>query len=333
MSPVPIPIHYARDLPPEELAQLRALLDERLQLSVGTDIPQPAQFEILVEGVPSRAWLTASPRLHTLVIPWAGLPHKTAELWREFPQLRVHNLHYNAQPVAEMALALLTAVAKRLVPIDQRLRQGDWRPRYQRTPPQSIGLVGKTALILGYGAIGQALGRMCVGLGMRVWGVRRRVAVAYEDTAVGTTIFPASQLPELLPQTNFLLCCLPRTAVTEGLIGAEQLHALADPAIVVNIGRAEVIQEKALYEALASGKLWGAGLDVWYNYPTDEASRTETLPSQYPFHQLDNVVLSPHRASDGDDTEGLWRVHLADLLNHAARGEPLPNLLDPAVGY
>ena len=325
-------IHYHSTLSDSELTQLQSQLDARIQLTTGREIPQPAQFEILVEGVPTRELLETSAHLHTLIIPWAGLPHKTAQLLREFPHLRVHNLHYNAQPVAEMALTLLTAVAKRIVPIDQKLRQGDWRPRYQRTPPQGIGLAGKTALILGYGAIGQALGQMCVGLGMTVWGVRRTVERAY-NTAVGITVFPTSQLAALLPRTNFLLVCVPRTAVTEGLIGADELHALADPAIVVNIGRAEVIEEKALYEALALGKLWGAGLDVWYNYPTDEASRVHTLPSQYPFHELENVLLSPHRASDSDETSELLLTHLAQMLNTAVGDTPLPNQLDLFAGY
>lgn len=324
-------IHYQRDLNDTQLQQLRARLDERIQLTAGRVVPQPARFEILVDGVPTRDRLEASPHLHTVVIPWAGLPHKTAQVLRAFPHLQVHNLHYNAQPVAEMALTLLTAVAKRLVPVDQKLRQGDWRPRYQRTPPQGIGLGGKTALILGYGAIGQALGQMCRGLGMIVWGTRRTITEPY--TADGVTVFPAARWREYLPKTNFLLVCLPRTAVTEGLVDATALHALAEPAIVVNIGRGEVIQEEALYEALASGQLWGAGLDVWYNYPTDEASRAHTFPSQYPFHELENVVLSPHRASDSDESEELLFTHLAQLLNTAVGGGIMPNRLDVSAGY
>jgi phosphoglycerate dehydrogenase-like enzyme len=72
---------------------------------------------------------------------------------------------------------------------------------------------------------------------------------------------------------------------------------------------------------------------VWYNYPTDEASRNYTPPSKYPFHELDNVVLSPHRAAHTSESEVQRMIYLAALLNAAARGGPMPNRVDPKAGY
>jgi phosphoglycerate dehydrogenase-like enzyme len=93
------------------------------------------------------------------------------------------------------------------------------------------------------------------------------------------------------------------------------------------------MDEGALFSALKSGHLAAAGLDVWYQYPEDEASRSHTPPSQYPFHELDNVVLSPHRGGDeiGIDTQRM--AELAGLLNAAARGETMSNRVDVNAGY
>jgi phosphoglycerate dehydrogenase-like enzyme len=95
------------------------------------------------------------------------------------------------------------------------------------------------------------------------------------------------------------------------------------------------VDEAALYHALRDGRLHAAGLDVWYHYPApgDEAARAHTPPSAYPFHELDNVVLSPHRAGGSMETDRARMDHLAALLAAAARGEPLPNRVNIQVGY
>ena len=86
------------------------------------------------------------------------------------------------------------------------------------------------------------------------------------------------------------------------------------------MGRARVVDEQALYTALETGALHSAGLDVWYQYPKDAASREDTAPSVYPFHTLNNVVLSPHRAGHGAASERLRGIHLANTLNALAAG-------------
>jgi phosphoglycerate dehydrogenase-like enzyme len=117
------------------------------------------------------------------------------------------------------------------------------------------------------------------------------------------------------------------------MIGEEELFSLPKGAIVVNIARGEILQEKALYDSLISGKVGAAGLDVWYEYPESEEERRNTPPSKYPFHQLDNVVMSPHRAGGWTQSEKQRMEHLAYMLNRAARGEPLENLVDLERGY
>jgi phosphoglycerate dehydrogenase-like enzyme len=166
---------------------------------------------------------------------------------------------------------------------------------------------------------------------MEVLATKRSASSVTSDT--DATIHPPSALPDLLPRTNVLIICLPLTPETEGLVGKAELAALQPHAILVNVGRGPVVDENALYEALVDGTLHGAGLDVWFNYPSDEAARAHTPAASVPLHELDNVVMSPHRAGLTRDTDRLRMTHLAELLNHAARGEPLPNRLDLERGY
>lgn len=330
-----IRVHLSYPPAAADLAFLQSQLHPTVQLTVGRDLPNPAEFEILVNGRPSNEELTASPNLHTVIIPWAGLPEVTAVRLQEHPHLKLHNLHHNAPIVAEGMLMLLLGVARLAVPFDRALRQGDWTPRYQKPAP-SLLLAGKTALILGYGAIGQRLAQLCCALGMTVHATRRSLATAVtqsDKTANNVTIHPAAVLPNLLPQANALLICLPHTPETNGLLGAAELALLPPQAILVNAGRAAIINETALYDALASGHLHGAGLDVWYSYPDNEAARTNTWPGERPFHTLDNVLLSPHRTGLVAETEQLRLSHLADLLNGAAAGQLLPNAIDLTRGY
>ena len=321
------------------MASLQRRLDAAIRLTAGPELPVPAAYQVLVAGRPQRQELAASPQLQALIVPWAGIPESTRELMREFPGVAVHNLHHNALPVAEHALALLLAAAKSLVPMDQALRRHDWRPRYEPNP--SLLLEGRTALVLGYGAIGRKVAALCQGLGMEVIAIHRQKKAAdrqeeggsYETGGAGVRLAPVKDLHRLLPRAGALLVCLPYTDETAGLIGARELALLPAEAVLVNIGRGPIVDEAALYHALRDGRLYAAGLDVWYHYPEDVESRSSTPPSTYPFHKLPNVVMSPHRAGGSTQTEELRAIHLARLLNTAARGEPMPNRVNLDAGY
>ncbi|MFC2046225.1 NAD(P)-dependent oxidoreductase [Chloroflexota bacterium] len=315
----------------DAMRYLRANLHPDVLLTFGEDVPNPADYHVLVTGRPQREHLTASRNLRAVIVPWAGIPEPTHQLMLEFQHVAVHNLHHNALPVAEQAIALLLAAAKFLVPMDRSLRSGDWRPRYGPSP--SLLLEGRTALVLGYGAIGQKVACLCQGLGMAVKAVRHQSPAASERARDGIPIAGVDELHDLLPLANVLIVCLPHTPETMGIVGSPELGLLPPDAVLVNIGRGPTVDEAALYQALRDGTLYAAGLDVWYNYPADEAARSSTSPSKYPIHELDNVVMSPHRAGGSTGTERLRVIHLAKLLNAAASGEPMPNEVDLLAGY
>ena len=317
--------HVLEDFEEQVLDLLRANLADSVQLTSGPEIP--GDVHILIGGRPTREQLMACPALRALIVPWAGVPESTRELLRDFPHITLHNLHHNAAATAEMALALLFAAAKFIVPLDQKLRANDWSPRY--APSRSLGLEGKTALIIGYGQIGQRVGRVCRALGMTVIATRRN-RVEQDDVA---DVHPTSDLPQLLPRAEVIIITAPLTPETKGLIGEKELAALPRGAVLVNVGRGAIVNEGALYQALKSEQLAAAGIDVWYNYPKDVASQPNTPPAQYPFGELDNVVLSPHRGGDDSGIDTPRMQHLAELLNAAARGEAMANRVDVDAGY
>ncbi len=323
-------VHISYDYEPELVDYLRSLLEPNISLSVGEDIGQTANYQILVAGRPNRNLLDASPYLHTLIIPWVGLPQETRELLSEYPSISVHNLHHNAAPTAELAMALLFAAAKFIIPYDQTLRQHDWSMRYLRPGPSKL-LSGKTALILGYGAIGRRVAKACAALDMTVLVTKRQPNQSSDEHA--TEIHPPQNLSQLLPSANVLVICLPLTPQTENLIDEKELALLPEESILVNVGRGPIVNEAALYNALRNGRLCAAGLDVWYNYPPDKPSRTHTPAANYPFHELDNIVMSPHRGGDTSEMDRLRMVHLARLVNAVFHKEPVPNKVDLILGY
>jgi phosphoglycerate dehydrogenase-like enzyme len=322
-------VHLLDPPDPQALDLLKRFCDPNILLTTG-QASTPVAYEVLVGGRPRLEHLTASPNLRMLVIPYAGLPAATRDLLQSFPNLAVHNLHHNAALTAEMAIALLLAAAKYVIPCDQALRQNDWRPRYQ--PSQALCLDGKTALILGFGQVGQRIGRTCHALGMQVLAVQRRPGQSL-PVEYPVEVAAPGRLHQLLPRAHVLMIALPATSETEGLLGARELALLPPGAVLVNVGRGAIVDQAALYSALTNGQIGAAGLDVWYHYPHSQAEWEHTPPADFPFHTLDNVVLSPHRAGASSETESLRMTHLADLLNAAARGDPVPNRVDVQAGY
>ncbi len=321
-------VHIAEQLDANAERHLRSLVDDRVTLSVAESGPS-GPCETLVSGRPAAAWLD-EPALQQLIIPWAGLPHNTRPLLQARPHINVHNLHHNAAATAEIALALLLAAVKSLVPLDVQFRRHDWRGRF--LTDTTMLLDGKTAVVLGLGAIGTRVAAGCAGLGMRVIAVRRnpeRGAAAPVVRVVGI-----DALADVLPQADALLICAPLTDETRGLIDASMLKRMPTGAVLVNVARGAIVDEAALFAALQTRRLHAAGLDVWWSYPK-EANRAHWPPAAQPFHELDNVVMSPHRGGALGSEEGERRrmEALAELLNAAVRGETIPNRVDVSLGY
>jgi phosphoglycerate dehydrogenase-like enzyme len=317
-------VHLLNDYGELFKSNLEKKVNFDLQLTVGKKLPKPAEYKILIAGVPEEEHITASKKLTTLIIPWAGLPKPTAELMKDYNNIAIHNTHYNASTTAEMAVSLMTTAMKRLIPIDNDFRKNDWSRRY--SDESILILEGKNVLVLGYGAIGKRVAEICKSFEMNVNIVKRKKNIKEAN------IFCVDELESLLPHSNVLMMCLPLTKETKGVIGQKELKLLPDNSTIVNVSRGDIIDEKALFDELKSGRL-RAGIDVWYSYPKKEEQRSNCPPSQYPFHELDNVVMTPHLAGHSEVDELTLADALAELLNLANEGKTLPNRIDLELGY
>ena len=305
-------VHCAHDFGADAHADLVRRVRDVADITFGAEAPDPAAVDVLIAGRPERRHLESMPRLRAVVVPWAGVGRATTELLAEFPAVALRNLHHNAAPTAEHAVALLLAAARCIVPRDRRMRAHDWSDRGRdRT---GVHLRGARAVVLGFGAIGRLVAQALSGLGMAVTGVRSRAAPG--EITGGVPVVGADAFPRILPGARALVVCVPLTDATEGLVGERELALLGPEAVVVNVARGPVVDERALFEALRDGRLHGAGLDVWWRYPRE--GETRTPPAAYPFESLDNVVMTPHCAGHCDVTESLRAEALAAVLRELA---------------
>jgi phosphoglycerate dehydrogenase-like enzyme len=289
---------------------------------------ESAQADVLISGRPSEE-LLRRVRPSALVIPFAGLPDATRTLLLTRPDLRCYNLHHNAKAVAETAVGMLLALSRQLAPHDIALRAGDWRPRY--AVDTSFTLAGRVAVLLGWGAISRRIAPVLQALGMEVRAVRRRCVEPVMDA--GVRVYSAADLAQALDGATAFIIAAPATPETEGLVCDAMLDRLGVDGIVINVGRASIVDEAALFERLENGRLFGAGLDVWPNVvPSAKADALRRTPGNFPFHTLANVVLSPHRSGHARSIPMERARALAELLSRLAAGEAVP-AVDVVAGY
>lgn len=314
--------HVQGSLSASHLAKVRRNAGPQVTVACG-DEPDPLT-NVWVNGPWDAESIRSLTELKAVVLTWAGASRPILDAVKAAPGVSLHNLHHNDAATGETAVALMMAVAKRLVPRDRALREGIWEDRFGGQ--DGLLLSGSRALLLGYGAIGKKIARACRGLGMRVQAVRRQ-----RRDGDPSWVFGIEDLHKLLPKADFLLCSLPGTPETTGLMGETEIRLLPKGSVVVNVGRGPVFDEDALYNALADGHLAGAGIDVWYVYP--KGPDEPTFPGNRPFHLLPNVVMSPHRGGNAKGIDSFRFAALGKLLRKFAEGDWEANRIDLDRGY
>ena len=188
----------------------------------------------------------------------------------------------------------------------------------------SADLEGQTLAIVGVGGVGQEIARLGKCFGMRVVGVKRSIAGVNPDALHLDALYAPADLSRALSAAQNLVLIAPHTSETEGMIGPRELATLPPGAVFINIGRGALVDEPALVEALRSGLLLGAGLDVFAQEP---------LPAESPLWSMDNVIVSPHSASTSyRENERITELFCRNLRRYLD-GEPLVNRFDPARGF
>jgi phosphoglycerate dehydrogenase-like enzyme len=281
--------------------------------------------DVLVSMGFSARMAEAAPRLRLVQVPGAGLDRIDRSVLR--PGTHLANAYGHEAGIAEYIIGAMIALTRTFGRLDTMLRQGQWESQWAvgtAAPPLWPELTGKTLGILGFGHIGQALARRATAFDMQVCAIRRQ---AQMETPSGLLFVGGPErLDDVLQLADYLAMTLSLSSATRNLIDDRRLQLMKPTAFLINVARAEIFDEAALYRALASGSLAGAALDVWYRYPT---SAEPTLPTTQPFHQLGNVIMTPHVSGW---TEGMLNSRaelIANNIERTARGEIPLNVINP----
>ncbi|MBN2056940.1 hypothetical protein JW905_18585 [bacterium] len=316
---------------PEEL---RILYRERLDGIAEVEFFRSPPADVLAEAVVIVAWqplpelVEPASRCVLFQALSAGLGSRHMELLAAHPGITLANLHGNACGVAQHAVALLLAAANRLVYYDAAMRRGEWG--IDKDNPASLMLHRMTIGLLGLGAIGIQTARLLAPFGSRLVACTR-TGTPRPDSPV-QELWPVERLDTFLGVLDAVILALPLTGATRHLLDSRRLSRMKPGAVLVNVSRGGVVEEQALYEALHDGRLGAAGLDVWYEY-RPPAVNGKKYPYHYPFHELDNVVLSPHRSASPIFAPDRWEDVFENIRRAAAGTRPFLNEVDLTAGY
>lgn len=286
-------------------------------------VPLMPDVDVLVTMGFTREMGQAAKRLKLVQVPGAGLDRIDRAALPHHASLA--NVYGHEVGIAEYVLGAMLTLTREFTRLDAALRQGTWESQWAvgtARPEPWPELAGRTLGILGYGRIGQALARRARAFDMQVLAIRRDTTQPDPHALVRG---PGS-LADVLGRADFLAVTLPLSPETRGLLGEGELAGMKPTAVVINVSRAEVLDEDALYQALAERKIAAAALDVWYRYPSAPGP---TPPARRPFHELPNVLMTPHVSGWTDGMMDARAKLIAENVERTARGEPPLNLIPP----
>ena len=311
-----------------------ALLPDFLTTSWTIDVADSSNRDELArkildaDAMVSMNWLTdmpPAPRLRLLQLPGAGTDDIAFE---SVPaQAAVCNVYEHEIGIAEYILSAMLQWVIGIPRMDAALRRGQWLGSHL-SGPRHDELYGKTVGIIGYGHIGREVARRASAFGMKVLACSRtpRSADEFVERVDGMNCLPA-----LLQESDFVVLALPLEPSTAGMIGTQQLAKMKPGAVIVNVARGALIDERALFEACRDKRIGGAVIDTWFQYPAHGDAIAE--PSSLPFRELENVIMTPHASGWTEGLRPRRSKMIAGNLDRLARGEPLINVVkQPGAG-
>ena len=224
------------------------------------------------------------------------------------------NVGAYGQPMAEYVMAVTLALARRLPQRHAEMAGGEfgmWKP--------VLTLDGAVCAVLGFGGIGKATGRLMRAFGARIHAVNTSGRTTEPVDFAGTL----ADLDQVLAEADVLVIALPLTRSTRGLIGARELGLMKPEAILVNVGRAAIVDERALYEHLRDHPEFCAGLDAWWHEPAPGAE----FSTGYPFFDLPNMLGSPHNSGVTDGALQVGAVRAAENVRRFLHGEAVTGVV------
>jgi len=286
-------------------------------------ISRLAEVDVLVTMVLAAETGRAATRIKLVQVPGAGLDRIDRSGLPDGASLA--NAYGHETGIAEYVIGAMLALTREFSRVDAALRVGEWRSQWavgSQSPPAWPELAGKTIGVLGYGRIGQAVAQRLRAFNMKICAIRReiRLATNNDPALVG---FP-EMMDEVLQRSDYVVICMPATPETIGSIDRRRLGLMKSTAFLINVSRAEIVEEDALYDALAQRSIAGAALDVWYRYPRQPGP---SAPAMRPFHELPNVLMTPHVSGWTDGMLEARAKLIAENIRRVGHGETPLNLV------
>jgi phosphoglycerate dehydrogenase-like enzyme len=243
------------------------------------------------------------------------------------PGCMVANAYEHDAPIAEWVMMAAVVLDHEVIKADHTLRSNDWSMWIFRRPPYRE-LFGRTMGVIGLGHIGRRVLKLARAYDMRLIAVSRKAPTGEEARELGLAWSgDMSLLARLLNEADFVVTSTPLTDQTRGLIGARQLSLMKPTAYIINPARGPIIDEEALYGALKERRIAGAAIDVWWQYPGSPEQDATTPPSRFPFHELDNILMTPHISGGTFGTSARRARVVAANIDRLYRDEPLVNVV------
>jgi phosphoglycerate dehydrogenase-like enzyme len=294
-------------------------------------IERSRDADIIVGWRPTGEMINNASRLRLFINPGAGVQH-LIDLFRKINEQRtviLANGHGNTYFAAQHAVALLHALMNKIIPHHNWMVRGQWRKGDKDAV--SIPLRDRIVGLFGYGAINQKVHRFLSGYDIN-YAILRRDWNNKDRPDPSIKAFSSHELGGFFEYCDIVIVAVPLTDLTRGLIAADELAHLGNCGILVNVARGEVINERDLFEALKYKTIAGAAIDVWYDYRPEPLNGLY-YPYKYPFHELDNVVMSPHRAASPFSDLKRWDDVIENIKRFARNDSDFLNVVDLKRGY
>ncbi|MBI2137728.1 D-2-hydroxyacid dehydrogenase [Candidatus Woesearchaeota archaeon] len=293
---------------PSAVVNVAKTEQELLKLLPDTDILICSNYSF------SESWLAVAKKLKWIQSIAAG-NEKLIPFLKSTQLMLTDSSGVHAEPISEHVIGYMLLFERQLLAAIKCQEKNEWGRG------MAVGeLNGKTVLIVGFGAVGRGIARLCRCFGMRVIATKRSASASEE----GIEIHQPSELPELLPLADYVVLSLPATNETRRMFGAKEFSLMKYSAHFINIARGSVADEAALIEALKAGKIAGAALDVFEQEP---------LPKESPLWEMENVIITPHNSGMTPYYMDRMIKIFCSNLNAYMDGKPMPTLVDLKKGY
>lgn len=329
-------IVLTRSMVSEDIQYIKNALDREIKGQYELVVPSEftedriceivSDADVLLGPYVTRRIIESADKLKLIQVPWTGMD--------TFDFSSVHgidvticNTHSNADSVAEMGVAIVLDLMKKVSYHDRKMRSGNWNRDQKPLNLKSKMLNKQTVCVLGFGNIGSRIGKLIAGFGAQI--------IAVDDHAnagdIAQKVYRNNQINEAVLSADVIICTLPLTDFTRGMIDDNIFSYMKDGVIFINMSRAAIVDEDAAWKALESGKIGAFGSDVWWNTP--KRGESQSYPStKYEFWKLDNVLMSPHRAGFIENS----LPHLDGAIDNIialSKGDKLVGVVDVGKGF